>query len=632
MRTIDSAITTVMESDSRKVFCEIKIITSEPSTSEDFNTTNKLINIQGIEEPYAGSCRIILKDYDQALKNKDYTGRRVRIGFGYNTTGSPANRAIGYGGEVQPFWIIHHNVVSEAGATYVVLECESIFNRLALEPLGVGNADAPSQAPNYNVTVGSAGGVTENRTEVGLPHTINDLVEDMLDQIKPSGFTSAGIPLVDTPLVTGQHDGSDGLSALNDSTADFIDDGVQVGDWLVNVTDGSSVEITSRSAIQIFGTLAGGTANNWDEDDVYKVFDALYYNDLKPMMVFRWNTPALDIIKITLEMTRTVLRMQEFGADMEAIYPSDTKVNEQYEFGGSGKIKPFSVGHQKQVERPNRVYVVDVEPEPGGEDIHRFVGAVDNSVSMTRYGVMPALFGPTTDEQEIEDQDEADSRAASLMRKINSESAEALIVTTPHIFLELFDRVKIVDSRLAPTTPPEGFVGRIEWRLNLDEKLGPIQFEQEIRVGGLRKYAWTSTSQTLMGPGGPVQLGFQTTTRMSEYYGEVERHRIGPRELIDVDYSRIDLDRAPAIMGLLQRYGDIPKRFGGGGPFSIPPIVSQPIQRVAGQEQSRQLVKFFEELRNYEREQAIPEPDRRPRGIDLQPAQKQIPKGRPLAH
>lgn len=89
--------------------------------------------------------------------------------------------------------------------------------------------------------------------------------------------------------VEGSDDTSTNAAFLTDSTADFVEQGVNIGQTVYNVTDGSTATITAVTKTTITGTLSGGTDDDWDSGDVYYVdiFDApteltdapaLYYN------------------------------------------------------------------------------------------------------------------------------------------------------------------------------------------------------------------------------------------------------------------------------------------------------------------------------------------------------------------
>lgn len=71
--------------------------------------------------------------------------------------------------------------------------------------------------------------------------------------------------------VTGAHDGLDNASALTDTSANFYNAGVRVGDTVYNDEDGSSGTITAVGKTTIAATLSGGTDNDWDIGDAYSI-------------------------------------------------------------------------------------------------------------------------------------------------------------------------------------------------------------------------------------------------------------------------------------------------------------------------------------------------------------------------
>jgi len=68
----------------------------------------------------------------------------------------------------------------------------------------------------------------------------------------------------------GEHDGGDGDAALSDSDRSWKTSEL-VGETVYNKTDGSSGTITANTSTTITATLAGGTDNDWDDDDEYIV-------------------------------------------------------------------------------------------------------------------------------------------------------------------------------------------------------------------------------------------------------------------------------------------------------------------------------------------------------------------------
>lgn len=78
-------------------------------------------------------------------------------------------------------------------------------------------------------------------------------------------------------VVDGTHTGANGASILTDSAADFIDEGVVIGDIVYNTSNGSSAVISAVTATTISGSLAGGSSeNDWDTGDSYYIVTGYY--------------------------------------------------------------------------------------------------------------------------------------------------------------------------------------------------------------------------------------------------------------------------------------------------------------------------------------------------------------------
>jgi hypothetical protein len=78
-------------------------------------------------------------------------------------------------------------------------------------------------------------------------------------------------------ISSGYHSGADDASALQDTTTNFTEAGVQLSDDVKNASDGSEAIISgivtaTNSADTLSGTLAGGTSNVWNSGQIYQVF------------------------------------------------------------------------------------------------------------------------------------------------------------------------------------------------------------------------------------------------------------------------------------------------------------------------------------------------------------------------
>jgi len=76
----------------------------------------------------------------------------------------------------------------------------------------------------------------------------------------------------DTGTCTTAADETNNEATLTDSAATFTTTGVSAGDWIHNTTDASHgvvVSVTSETAL--VSALYGGTDNEWDDSDAYKI-------------------------------------------------------------------------------------------------------------------------------------------------------------------------------------------------------------------------------------------------------------------------------------------------------------------------------------------------------------------------
>jgi len=71
-------------------------------------------------------------------------------------------------------------------------------------------------------------------------------------------------------VLVGSHDGSANASILSDSTQSWPIDAL-IGWTITNTTDGSSGTVTANTAITITATLSGGTDDDWDTSDHYRL-------------------------------------------------------------------------------------------------------------------------------------------------------------------------------------------------------------------------------------------------------------------------------------------------------------------------------------------------------------------------
>jgi hypothetical protein len=131
--------------------------------------------------------------------------------------------------------------------------------------------------------------------------------------------------------------------------------------------------------------------------------------------------------------------------------------------------------------------VLDKEPGSGGAATNQqFTAAVaDDANSQGRYGVLAGLDAPKNDDMTMENQDEVNDRAAALLHQIQTDAGVALFTSPVNPHIELYDHISVTSFGL---TAVKGYANKIEWNLCLDSRLGPVRYDMEVHIGGIRKY------------------------------------------------------------------------------------------------------------------------------------------------
>jgi len=108
----------------------------------------------------------------------------------------------------------------------------------------------------------------------GWPNSFNSAVNSWDNEKVSHDMAKYGLIVLgdglQTLLTQGTHTGSDGASVLTDSTKSWTTNEF-VGKKIVNILDGSSGTVTANTATTITATLSGGTENDWDTGDIYRV-------------------------------------------------------------------------------------------------------------------------------------------------------------------------------------------------------------------------------------------------------------------------------------------------------------------------------------------------------------------------
>lgn len=104
----------------------------------------------------------------------------------------------------------------------------------------------------------------------------------------------------------GTHTGADNQAVLTDSAQSWTVNEL-VGKTVYNLTDDSSATITANTATTVTGTLTGGTDDDWDTDDEYRVANGVLVgavqlnSNIAGEVVFRTSAGVLtDVSEFTM--------------------------------------------------------------------------------------------------------------------------------------------------------------------------------------------------------------------------------------------------------------------------------------------------------------------------------------------
>lgn len=142
----------------------------------------------------------------------------------------------------------------------------------------------------------------------------------------------------------GADDGAGTLAYMTDTGESFTVDEF-VGWTIYNITDGSSAIITSNTATLVYGTLSGGTDNDWDNGDLYVIGYQLATVSIPT------GTAIGDVIYANIDNTAGVA-----GSGLTATYMNrgvaDIHAGEQLTIvstvlgvGSAGTFQPYVLGH-----------------------------------------------------------------------------------------------------------------------------------------------------------------------------------------------------------------------------------------------------------------------------------------------
>ena len=180
---------------------------------------------------------------------------------------------------------------------------------------GYGDYD---QAPLSNVEQGVDGSLIDIGTHV----------------LTPGGFDS------------GTHDGGDDAAYAEDASENFTTGGVVAGDYLLNKSDQSFGIVTSiangagtNARLMATGGFSGGTDNDFDDDDVFDVYKAVYLADNDSIYIGSVVPFNMVVVNMQQAGSSDVGLVASYSTSTAGVYTALTATDGTSGFTGSGVIE-----------------------------------------------------------------------------------------------------------------------------------------------------------------------------------------------------------------------------------------------------------------------------------------------------
>lgn len=445
MRTLHADLTAAQQAATRTPYMRVYI--EKGATNYTVTIADELLMVDHIERRWGGEAAITIDDSAGDWKTRDLRGYKVTIGYGYDTASGELKS------DAQPLWVFQDEVVSQAGKITKVLHCIDLLTALQVFTVGEG-ADRIDGDPATIV-----GSFVAGETITGN----NSSDTATLLSASPVGHDDPHI------MVRG-------------ASGDFSGDTVATGDGGATLTDagglgyiggGSGVSIGWNGTLSIQNAvthlLAGFCSLTAHGTDTTRAFT--------PTIIIDWNTPVLNVIRYVMEMTKSVLRVENDGnADMYYLDPAPGSAD--YTYGATHVI--FNSTQRRGIAEPERVVFVNQFPTEFSD--YTYYGADETTTAgliegwkITRVYQDPSI-GSDAD---------AASRADAAVHQAEQNSSIGLLVVPHNCGQEIADWVTATDPRTS-----QEFSGRVQQLRHIWQ---PGSYLLELVLGGMREASrpWT---------------------------------------------------------------------------------------------------------------------------------------------
>ena len=374
--------------------------------------SDEIIKLKHIERPFGGTAAIILNNYDKSLKDIDFRGRRVEISYWFEGIGGTA-------GKTAPLWVLSDRELSSEGQNEVELICIDIWNVLSLLKMGIGGTRL-------------AGTITGT---LALQDTVTGETSGATGTVILLGTAYVHLGDVSGKFVVGEKAKKDGGNYITIDTVGTV--GSSSGPaWNWDVRD--------KTIENILDQLLSSISVDVDIDDSDGIVDSYK----PPYSTVMGQTTFLQVVQDMLRKTMLGFRMQNDG-DLHLFEIDDTPGDEVYTYD-TDHVFYVDIRDLSLI-LPNRIICVD------GEGGHQ--GSAENATAIAAFMAITSFIGA----DKLVNNTEADSLAAAELARSEWNSAAGTIVAPMNVGQELFDYIKVIDSRNDITY--YGWVGGIvrEW-------------------------------------------------------------------------------------------------------------------------------------------------------------------------
>lgn len=372
----------------------------------------RLKNIRHIERPWGGTATILLDNSDGGLTALDFRGKKVKIQYGFEGVAEYS--------EAPNVYVLSQRLVSREGELNTLLSCIDLFNKVRLHRIiGGGGLLLTGTITGIFQSGMKVRGQTSGATAEIITVGSNWLHVGRVAETFTAGETVAAVGFAGVSIA--------GISITN------------VGGGKAPGWEGTT-PIWSAIASLLTGTGLGfSTATS----------DPLMNN--QPRYITQVNASVLDAIQDLINMTKSILRVAPDSGGFQSYSVATTPATPDYTYDTAHAF--FSDIRNNQLVLPNSVIVVNSVTDENG--ITTYSGAASDAGQIALFQEVKEVLN-----FEVLSNAEAQNRADARLRRLQLEATRGTIIVPMNVAHELFDYIRIIDSRAA--IDYYGWIGGLE--------------------------------------------------------------------------------------------------------------------------------------------------------------------------